>query len=73
MERTFALINGGVVQNSVVADDLYIDFIRDQYQDIVETTEMEWKPGIGSFYSNGTFTFESITVPLEETEEEKNV
>jgi hypothetical protein len=64
MERTFALIKGSVVTNSIVADDKFIDYIRDEYDHIIETTDFEVKPGIHFFYNeDGTFT----APPTEET------
>lgn len=64
MERTFALIKGTTVVNSVVADDNFIDFIRDEYDNIVETTDFEVKPGIHFLYNeDGTFS----APPTEET------
>lgn len=71
MERTFALIKGTTVVNSVVADDNFIDFIRAEYDNIVETTDFEVKPGIHFLYNeDGTFTPPVTTeYPIEISEE----
>lgn len=62
MERTFALIKGTTVVNSIVADDSYIEFIQNDYTDIVETTDVEPTPSAGSTYDKNTNTF-SYPVP----------
>jgi hypothetical protein len=59
MERTFALIQGTTVVNSIVADDLYIDYIRNEYTDIVETTDMQPIPGVGMVYDKEINQFTS--------------
>lgn len=69
MERTFALINGTTVVNSVVADESYIDFVKDQYTKIVETTNLEWKPSIGALYVDDVFTYIDTITETEETTE----
>ena len=63
MERIFALIQGTSVVNSVVADDSFIEFIKNDYTDIIETTNMDPKPGITAVYDKETNTF-SYPVPL---------
>lgn len=55
MEKIFALIYGLTVANIVVADESYIDFIRNEYTDIVEITDLETKPSIGWAYVDGQF------------------
>jgi hypothetical protein len=57
MERTFALIQGTTVVNSIVADDSFIEYIKNDYTDIVETTNMESKPGTTAVYDKETNTF----------------
>lgn len=57
MERTFALIRGTSVVNSIVADDSFIEFIKNDYTDIIETTNMDPKPGTNAVYDKETNTF----------------
>jgi urate oxidase len=57
MERTFALIKGTSVINSIVADDSFIDLIKDDYTTIIETTNLEVKPGVTAVYDFETNTF----------------
>lgn len=57
MERTFALIQGTSVVNSVVADDSFIEFIKNDYTDIIETTNIEPTPSAGATYDKETNTF----------------
>lgn len=58
MERTFALIRGSHVENHIVADDSFIEYIKDQYDDIVETTDMSFKPSPGyARLEDGTFVY----------------
>jgi hypothetical protein len=71
MERTFALIQGTTVVNSIVADDSFIEFIKNDYTDIVETTNIEPTPSATSVYDKETNTFSyplkvTIETPLEE-------
>jgi len=64
MERTFALIQGTSVVNSIVADDSFIEYIKNDYAQIIETTNMEVKPGVGAIYNpeNNTFSYPQVTV-----------
>ncbi len=57
MERTFALIQGTSVVNSIVADDSFIEYIKNDYAKIIETTNMEVKPGVGATYNFETNAF----------------
>ena len=57
MERTFALIQGTSVVNSIVADDSFIEYIKNDYAQIIETTNMEVKPGVGATYNFETNAF----------------
>jgi len=56
MERTFALIRGTTVENHVVADDSFVEYIKDQYDAVIETTDMDFKPSPGfALLEDGTF------------------
>lgn len=57
MERTFALLKGTSVVNCIVADDSFIELIKNDYTKIVETTGMEIKPGVGAVYDEELNTF----------------
>ena len=63
MERTFALIQGTSVVNSIIADDNFIEFIKNDYTDIIETTDIEPTPSVGAVYDKETNTF-SYPIPL---------
>lgn len=39
MEKNFALIKNGIVENIIVADNDFIDLIKDQYEHTEEVTE----------------------------------
>lgn len=75
MERTFALIQGTTVVNSIVADDSFIEFIKNDYTDIIETTNIEPTPGVTAVYDKETNTFSYPmlrgveTLPVEEPTE----
>ena len=51
MERTYALIKDGKVVNTIVADDDFINIIKDDYDYTFETTEMTTKPGLDWTYT----------------------
>jgi|LauGreDrversion2_5_1035112.scaffolds.fasta_scaffold01215_1 hypothetical protein len=63
MEKTFALIKGATVVNSIVADYSYIEFIKNDYTNIVETTDVNPTPSAGATYDKDTDTF-SYPVPF---------
>jgi hypothetical protein len=67
MERTFALIQGITVVNSIVADDSFIEFIKNDYTDIIETTDISPTPCIGAAYDKDTNTFLYPSVLVVET------
>lgn len=56
MEKIFALIKNGVVVNTIVADDDFIDQIEDQYDHCVDTSDMIQRPPIGWSYDGSNFT-----------------
>jgi len=62
MEKTFALIQGSVVVNAVVANDSYIDFVRNDYTSIVDVTDLYPMPSVGTLYDaeTGQFTFPQV-------------
>lgn len=70
MERTFALIRGTSVVNSIVADDSFIEFIKNDYTDIIETTNMDPKPGTNAAYDKETNTFSYPILKTVEVPEE---
>lgn len=70
MERTFALIKGSHVENHIVADDSFIEFIKADYDEIIETTSMQLKPSPGdALLEDKTFSHLSVgEVPVIEDE-----
>jgi hypothetical protein len=70
MERTFALLQGNYVANSIVADDSFIEHIKNEYTAIIETTDIEPTPGIGCLYDFETKTFTYPQPPVQTSEEE---
>lgn len=46
MERIFAAIDNGVITNTFVADDSFVDLIRADHDDVVEVTNLSPQPGI---------------------------
>lgn len=70
MERTFALIQGTSVVNSIIADDSFIDFIKNDYTKIIETTGMDVKPGIGAAYDeeNNSFIYPHTLIDKTESD-----
>ena len=70
MEKTFALIQGSIVVNTVIADDSYIEFIKNDYTAIKNVTELYPTPSVGTLYNAETkeFTFpQTVVVPEENT------
>ena len=69
MERTFALLQGNYVINSIIADDSFIDFIKNDYTAIIETTDIHPKPGMGCIYDpeTGTFTYPEPVIIVDES------
>jgi hypothetical protein len=70
MEKTFALVQGSTVVNTVIADDLYINAIQNDYTAIVDVTEEYPRPSAGTIYNLETkeFTFpQTIIEPEEES------
>lgn len=52
-EQVFALINGGIVENLIVADQAFADVIAPQYEAVVDATGTV--AYIGGEYANGAF------------------
>ena len=46
MERVFAAIDDGVITNTFVADDSFVDLIRNNHDDVVEVTTISPQPGV---------------------------
>lgn len=72
MERTFALIQGTTVVNSIVADDSFVEFIKNDYTDIIETTDVAPTPSAGATYDKktNTFSYPVLVVEVEQPVEE---
>jgi hypothetical protein len=60
--RTFALIKGGSVINHVVADEKYVEYVKDMYDEIIETTNIDRKPSIGDYYSDEEFISSGLNI-----------
>lgn len=45
-ERIWALIDAGVILNTIVADEDFIDTVRADYSNVVEITEVTPRPGV---------------------------
>lgn len=45
-ERIWAVINDGVIANTIVADDVFANIIRPEHDDVVEITDLSPRPGI---------------------------
>lgn len=73
MEKYFALIKNNIVVNVIVADDSFLPLIKDQYDLIIEVTDLDHRPSIGhsyypdveEFVSNNETTI-NLPVDLEE-------
>lgn len=53
-ERIWAVIDDGVISNTIVADDAFADQIRPDHDDVVEVTDLVPRPGVGwSVHSGG--------------------
>ena len=46
-ERIWAVIDGGVIANTIVADDTFADVIRPDHDDVIEITDLDPCPGVG--------------------------
>lgn len=57
MERIFALIQGSTVVNAIVADDAFIEDIKDDYTNIIEVTDRVPRPSVGATYLKDEDTF----------------
>lgn len=45
-ERIFAAIDGGVITNTFVGDDAFANLVRPDYEDVVEITDLNPRPGV---------------------------
>jgi len=53
----YAIINNGVVENTIVADETFVSQIQIQHEAVVRIDNLEPQPGIGWNYSApSTFT-----------------
>lgn len=64
-ERLFAVIDGGVVSNVIVADDDFAALIRPDHQDVLEVTDDPLRPGITWAFQDGVFTAPAPVEPVE--------
>lgn len=46
-ERIWAVIDDGVIANTIVADDTFAASIRPEHDDVVEITDLDPRPGVG--------------------------
>lgn len=61
MIQNYALIKNSIVVNIIVADDDFIELIKNEYDSIIATNNLPVHPCIGWLYSNGEFTNPSAT------------
>jgi len=52
----YALINNGVVVNTIVADEAFIASIQANYDNCIRVDELEVKPSIGWTYADEVFS-----------------
>ncbi len=52
----YTLINGGVVRNIIIAESSFLQVIENDWDDIVDITNLSPKPHIGDLYSGSVFT-----------------
>lgn len=52
----FALIKDGIVKNIIVAEQDFLPHIQDQYDYIIDVSEMAHYPGPGWSYDGQTFS-----------------
>jgi len=55
--KTWALIKYNKVYNKIVADDSFIDLIRDKWDYIIDLTDINPEPDINQFYDSDTNIF----------------
>lgn len=46
MERVWAAIDSGVITNTFVGDDDFADLVRPEYDEVVEITNLNPRPGV---------------------------
>lgn len=56
MEKVYALIKNGIVENTIVAEASFIALIEGQYDSCVRIDELDVKPGIGWSYDGERFS-----------------
>lgn len=52
----WALIKDNTVKNIIVAEQPFIDFISDKWDDLVHLPDGDSRPNIGDTYEDGVFT-----------------
>lgn len=57
----YALIRSGLVENVIIADAYFIDFIRSEWDHIVDITDTEY--GVGWLYDGEEFTLPVVEEP----------
>jgi hypothetical protein len=62
----YALIDSGMVVNTIVADPSFLPEIEQDYDAIVRIDDNPQHPGIGWSYADGTFTPPPDPPPAEE-------
>lgn len=61
----WALIKNGVVENTIIADQDFIDQISSQWEHCVRIDEMEPRPGVGMEYNGSSFIFPAQIITLQ--------
>ena len=58
MEKIWAVINGGLVENLIVAEQSFVDMISSQHDYVIRIDEMavDEKPSIGWSYDGENFS-----------------
>ena len=64
----YALIKDGMVQNTIIADQDFIDSISSDWDHCVRVDEMDPQPGIDCMYDGSEFSWPVIEATLESEE-----
>lgn len=56
MEKLFALIKNGLIENVIVAEQAFADQMKPKFDHVIRVDELDPLPGIGWSYADGAFT-----------------
>lgn len=68
MEKIFALVKQGKVENTIVADEAFIALIQGQYDHCIRIDNLGQSVGIGHTYDSQNNTFTDPQAPVAEQE-----